>query len=327
MMTIINDALEFTKNIFKDDYSGHDYFHTLRVYKMATRIAEQENANIMVVQLAALLHDVDDIKLSPETHINKDRARAFLKKNDVSEEMIKMVCRIINEVSFKGMDSVVPETIEGKCVQDADRLDAIGAIGIARAFTYGGSHNRVIYDPEIKPVIHMNADEYYHHVSTTINHFYEKLFQLGELMDTITAKKIAEQREILNLLTLTERHKVKCLYQEQGGQTEMMTVKEISKLTGISVRTLHYYDEIGLFMPTEKSEAGYRLYDDKALENLQQILFFREFDIPLKEIKAVMDNPDLDRNQILQMQRKMLATKKESIERLISNIDDILDNC
>ena len=104
----------------------------------------------------------------------------------------------------------------------------------------------------------------------------------------------------------------------------MMTVKEISLLTGISVRTLHYYDEIGLFAPTKKNEAGYRLYDDKALETLQQILFFREFDIPLKEIKAVMDNPTLDKNQILQMQRKMLESKKERIERLISSIDDIL---
>lgn len=104
----------------------------------------------------------------------------------------------------------------------------------------------------------------------------------------------------------------------------MRTVKEISELTGISVRTLHYYDEIGLLKPSDKSGAGYRLYDDKALETLQQILFFREFDIPLKEIKAVMDNPALDRNQILQMQRGMLETKKEHIERLISSIDDIL---
>jgi len=104
----------------------------------------------------------------------------------------------------------------------------------------------------------------------------------------------------------------------------MMTIKEISELTGISARTLHYYDEIGLFVPTKKSEAGYRLYDDKALKTLQQILFFREFDIPLKEIKAVMENPVFDRNQILQMQRTMLVAKKERIERMIANIDDIL---
>ena len=104
----------------------------------------------------------------------------------------------------------------------------------------------------------------------------------------------------------------------------MRTVKEISDLTGISVRTLHYYDEIGLLKPTEKSDAVYRLYDDKALETLQQILFFREFDISLKEIKAVLDNPALERNQILQVQRKMLVTKKERMERLIASIDDIL---
>ena len=104
----------------------------------------------------------------------------------------------------------------------------------------------------------------------------------------------------------------------------MRTVKEISDLTGISVRTLHYYDEIGLLKPTEKSDAEYRLYDDKALETLQQILFFREFDISLKEIKAVLDNPALERNQILQVQRKMLVTKKERMERLIASIDDIL---
>lgn len=104
----------------------------------------------------------------------------------------------------------------------------------------------------------------------------------------------------------------------------MRTVKEISDITGISVRTLHYYDEIGLLKPTEKSEAGYRLYDDKALETLQQILFFREFDIPLKEIRSIMDSPALDRNQILQMQKNMLVTKKERLERLISSIDDIL---
>lgn len=104
----------------------------------------------------------------------------------------------------------------------------------------------------------------------------------------------------------------------------MRTVKEISELTGISVRTLHYYDEIGLLKPTQKSDAGYRLYDDRALEILQQILFFREFDIPLKEIKAVLENPALERNQILQMQRKMLVAKKERMEHLIASIDDIL---
>ena len=147
---IINDALKFVRNTFDDDYSGHDYFHAVRVYKMATRIAEQENANLIIVQLAALPHDVDDIKLSPETYVNKHRAVDFLRKHGISEAVIKAICDIIGEVSFRGTDSATPKTIEGKCVQDADRLDAMGAIGIARAFAYGGNHNRRIYDPEIK---------------------------------------------------------------------------------------------------------------------------------------------------------------------------------
>lgn len=193
--TIINDAIQFVKKVFENDHSGHDYFHTLRVYKMATTLAERENANLTVVQLAALLHDVDDIKLSPETYAHKDRAVAFLRGHGVSEAMITLICDIIGEISFKGTDSVVPQTIEGKCVQDADRLDAIGAIGIARAFAYGGSHNRVIHDPDIKPAMHMNEDEYRSHVSTTLNHFYEKLFLLSDLMNTSSAKRIAEQRE------------------------------------------------------------------------------------------------------------------------------------
>lgn len=195
MTAIISDALEFVKDTFQDDYSGHDDFHTLRVYQMATRIAQQENADLTIVQLAALLHDVDDLKLSPETYANKDRAVGFLRQHGISEAMIKTICGIIDEVSFKGTDSTTPETIEGKCVQDADRLDAMGAIGIARAFAYGGSHNRVMYDPEIKPTLNMTAGQYQSHISTTINHFYEKLFQLKDLMNTDTAKEIAQQRE------------------------------------------------------------------------------------------------------------------------------------
>lgn len=192
---MLNDALEFVRNTFRDDYGGHDYFHTLRVYKMAARIAEEENANLIIVQLAALLHDVDDIKLSPGTYANQDRAVGFLKKHGISDAMIKTICNIIGEVSYRGTDSAAPETIEGKCVQDADRLDAMGAIGIARAFAYGGSRNRIMYDPAMKPAVNMGADQYHRHISTTINHFYEKLFQLKALMNTNTAKKIAGQRE------------------------------------------------------------------------------------------------------------------------------------
>ena len=183
------------KEIFQNEFSGHDYFHTLRVYEMAKRIAEKEDANIEVVILASLLHDVDDFKLSPNTYENKDNARFILKENNISSDLIEVVCKIIDQVSFKGIDSVIPDTIEGKIVQDADRLDAIGAIGIARAFAYGGNHNRVMYNPEELPKLNMNETEYRNHVSTTINHFYEKLFTLKDLMNTKTAKNIAETRE------------------------------------------------------------------------------------------------------------------------------------
>lgn len=125
---IIDKATEFVKRIFENDYSGHDYFHTLRVYKMATNIAMKENGNLEIVQFAALLHDVDDIKLSPETHENKDKGVGFLRENNVGEDIIQSICQIIGEISFAGKDSVTPQTLEGKCVQDADRLRNIEKI-------------------------------------------------------------------------------------------------------------------------------------------------------------------------------------------------------
>lgn len=194
-MDIIENALVFVKDFFDQEFSGHDYFHTLRVYKMATHIAEKEKANVETVQLAALLHDVDDRKLSPETWERKDNARRFLAENGVDAKTIEGICRIISEISYAGKDSVTPSTLEGKCAQDADRLDAIGAIGIARAFAYGGNHNRQMYDPEVKPNVNMGKEEYYKSESTTINHFYEKLFLLTDLMNTLTAKEIAKNRE------------------------------------------------------------------------------------------------------------------------------------
>ncbi len=192
---IIKDAIDYIKQIFQYDYSGHDPFHTLRVYHMATTIAQQEKADVMIVQLAALLHDVDDIKLSPKTHLSKGNAVNFLNKHHVSTQTIKIICDIIENVSYSGTDSVVPPSMEGKCVQDADRLDAMGAIGIARAFAYGGSHNRMIYDPNIPYKENMNKTEYQNNTSTTINHFYEKLFQLHKQMNTKTAKAISKKRE------------------------------------------------------------------------------------------------------------------------------------
>ena len=195
MEEIITDTIDFIKTIFENDSSGHDYFHSLRVYKTALKIAQEENANTDIVALAALLHDVDDRKLSPQTYENKDNAVRFLKDKNVSDESISQICRIIDEVSFNGNDSVAPSTIEGKCVQDADRIDALGAVGIARTFAYGGSHNRIMYNPEIEPMLGMTKEEYQNHISTSINHFYEKLFLLKGLMNTKCGKAIAEKRE------------------------------------------------------------------------------------------------------------------------------------
>ena len=192
---IIADAVDFVRETFRSDFSGHDASHTMRVYKTALRIAENEHADQTVVALAALLHDVDDIKLSPKTHREKARAVSFMQAHGLPAETVKTVCGIIEEVSFAGMDSVTPETIEGKCVQDADRLDAIGAVGIGRAFAYGGSHGRAMYDPAVAPTPDMDAKAYRQHKSTTINHFYEKLFLLKDMLNTKTAKAIAEHRD------------------------------------------------------------------------------------------------------------------------------------
>lgn len=192
---IIENAIKYVHEIFARDFSGHDFYHTMRVYKTAVQIAVRENADILTVQLAALLHDVDDIKLSPTTYSVKKNAVDFMKQNKLSDEIINSVCKIIEEVSFAGTDSVVPSSIEGKCVQDADRLDAIGAVGIARAFAYGGNKGRKMYDPDIKPMTNMNKEQYRQNDnSTTINHFYEKLLLLKDMMNTETAKKVAERR-------------------------------------------------------------------------------------------------------------------------------------
>ena len=190
---LIARTAAYVKEKFENEYSGHDWFHTLRVFRTATRIAEAEGADVETVQLAALLHDVDDRKLSPETYADKANARSFLFANNVDESRIDEICRIIGEISFA--ENCVPSTLEGKCVQDADRLDAIGAVGIARAFAYGGNHNRLMYHPDIAPNPNMSREEYVKSNSTTVNHFHEKLFKLTDMMNTDTAKSIAKERD------------------------------------------------------------------------------------------------------------------------------------
>lgn len=191
---LLEKTLEYVKERFKEDFSGHDYYHTLRVYKLAASICNEEKADLEIVQLAALLHDVDDYKLFGKNEGKITNAELFLRENNVSEEKINAINDIIASISFKGTDTKVPETIEGKIVQDADRIDAIGAIGIARAFAYGGSRNRSMYDPDEKPRDHMDFEEYSKNKGTTINHFYEKLLKLKDMMNTESGRRVAENR-------------------------------------------------------------------------------------------------------------------------------------
>lgn len=194
-LKIIDSAKSFVTALFENEFSGHDCFHTLRVLSAAEKLAHEEGADVFTVSLAALLHDVDDRKLSSETYRNKERAAGFMQIEGVDRATADNVIAIIDEVSFKGSDSVIPASIEGKCVQDADRLDALGAIGIARTFAYGGSRGRKLYDPAIPPQVGMTGEQYYKSESTSLNHFYEKLFLLSSMMNTESAKKLARERE------------------------------------------------------------------------------------------------------------------------------------
>ena len=192
---MIEKAKEFVKALMAGDASGHDFFHTQRVLNLAQTIATREpGADMEIVQLIALLHDVDDRKLSPQTHENLDNARNFLRENGVDPDMTAVILEGIRNLSFKGTGKSVPASLEGKIVQDADRLDAIGAIGIARAFAFGGSRGREMYDPNEPPQLDMDEKAYAKSGGHTINHFYEKLLRLKDLMNTETGKAMAEHR-------------------------------------------------------------------------------------------------------------------------------------
>lgn len=190
---ILEKTREFVKDKMYKEGSGHDWFHVERVCNMAKYLAQKESADMFVVEMTALLHDIDDWKFSDV--YNTTVTEEFLKSVEVSEEDSNRILNIIKTMSYKGgvVDST-QNTTEGMVVQDADRLDALGAIGIARAFAYGGSKNRSMYDPSIKPIDFKSLDEVKNKDNHTINHFYEKLFKLKDLMNTNTAKEIAKKR-------------------------------------------------------------------------------------------------------------------------------------
>jgi uncharacterized protein len=195
-MTIIDQTILFVKQQLQDAEGGHDWFHIERVYKNAILIAQEEVCNITVVKLGALLHDIADSKFHDgDEEIGPKIAQKFLESENVSEEIIEHVIQIIQNISFKGGN--FEQTFSSKeleIVQDADRLDALGAIGIARTFNYGGFKNRAIYNPSIAPKLNMSKEEYKNSDSPTLNHFYEKLLLLKDKMNTETGKKIAQER-------------------------------------------------------------------------------------------------------------------------------------
>ncbi len=209
MENIIDKTRNFVCKKLKKESSGHDWWHVYRVWKNAIQIAQSEQVNMSVVQLAALLHDIADWKMhGGDILVGPRMAREFLEQMAVEGQIIDHVCDIIEKISFKGTNVVSGAlTKEGQVVQDADRLDAIGAIGIARAFAYGGYKNREIYNPEIKPTLHETFEQYKNNSSPTINHFYEKLLLLKDLMNTDTAKKLALERHAFMEQYLAEFYK------------------------------------------------------------------------------------------------------------------------
>lgn len=195
-MSLIDQTILFVKEKLKDAEGGHDWFHIERVYKNALLIAQGEDCNLLVVKLGALLHDIADSKFyDGDETVGPTMARKFLELQQADEETITHVINIINHISFKGGNFEKEfHSKELEIVQDADRLDALGAIGIARCFNYGGFKNRALYDPNIAPNLNMSKAEYKSAASPTLNHFYEKLLLLRDRMNTETGRKIAAGR-------------------------------------------------------------------------------------------------------------------------------------
>lgn len=193
---LIEKTILFVQEQLKEAEGGHDWFHIERVYKNTLLIAKDEECDSLVCQLAALLHDIADSKFhNGDETVGPRTAKLFLEKNQVPEKIITHVVKIIENISFKGGNFEKQfSSKELEIVQDADRLDAIGAIGIARCFNYGGFKNRMLYYPEILPNLNMSKEEYKTSNSPTINHFYEKLLLLKDKMNTETGKKIAQKR-------------------------------------------------------------------------------------------------------------------------------------
>ncbi|HWW39013.1 HD domain-containing protein [Pedobacter sp.] len=193
---IINKTISFVKETLAGAEAGHDWFHIERVYKTAQHINKQEQGDELIVALAALLHDIADSKFNGgDEEIGPQMAGSFLKSLGLSSIIIEQVQQIIKNLSFKAsFGKLTFQSKELDIVQDADRLDAIGAIGIARAFTYGGFKNRVLYDPEIEVNLNMSKEQYKNTTAPTINHFYEKLLLLKDLMKTPTGRQMAENR-------------------------------------------------------------------------------------------------------------------------------------
>ena len=192
--TLINDCKAYIKEIFVNDSSGHDYLHSIRVYENSLYIlADEREADSLIVSLASLLHDTDDAKLFPNNGNNENAIR-FLDGHDIGKDTEEKIITVINEVSFKGDETKIPSTIEGKIVQDADRLDAMGAIGIARTFMYGGSHNRSLYSEDDGFKDGLSYEEYRNNNHSTRQHFYDKLLKLKDMMNTAKGREMAEKR-------------------------------------------------------------------------------------------------------------------------------------